>query len=163
MGTDQVVAINFEGNEFIPGQRSPISFPAFESDTVTADMEDGDIENERQRRHTWGNSIARTLTIPDPWVVIIDNMPADFFQTALDMALTGRIVVASMTSKSAEEALETYARVLEAQGNSNACWLMKAAVEASIWQQLVTDPVTGEVALNAYGIDVSKDTSHDKF
>jgi Tfp pilus assembly pilus retraction ATPase PilT len=163
MGPDEVIDINFEGNDFVPGQRSPLSFPAFENNAITADSTDESLENEGKRMQTWGNSIARTLTIPDPWVVIIDDMPAEFFYTALNMALTGRIVVASIPSKSAEEALETYAKVLEAQGINSARWLVKAAVQGSIHQKLVEDPKTGTLTLETYGIDVSKDSSDEKF
>lgn len=165
MHQDQVVAINFEGNAFIPRQRSPISFAPFEPNAI-ADLTEEGIAEERKRQRAWGNGVARALTIPDPWVVVIDDMPAEFYDTALSMALTGRIVVASVRSnsaKSAEDALESYARVLEGQGDTNARWLMKSAVQASIWQELVTYPETGDTVLETYGIDVSKDSSHDKF
>lgn len=156
----EVARIDFKGNTDEPGVSSLNSFmPSPIADLATAEG----IADELRRKKEWSNTLVRMVCIADVWVVIIDDLPAELAQGALDLALTGKIVVVSIHATSAEQALENYADVLETNGSSNGRYLLKAATQASIWQQLVQDPETGDTVLETYGIDVSKDNSSDSF
>lgn len=156
----EVERIDFKENSDDPEVSSLKPFqPSPIADLTTVQ----DISDELRRKLEWSKSIVRKLYIADTWVVIIDDLPFELAQGALDMALTGKIVVVSLHASSAEEALENYADALTANGSSNGRILLKAATQASIWQQLVKDPETGDNILETYGIDVSKDPSNDSF
>lgn len=154
LGDRAAMSLDFKGNGF-GKDFLHFSFPAF-----GPELYEGATRKEQVNQ--WGNGIFRTLTIPNPWVVVIDDMPEDFFNTAINMALTGSIVVASMNAASAEDALNKYSKVIDpAGGRGN--YLLKMATEASIWQEMSQDPETGQPVMKSYGIDVSKDQSHQYF
>lgn len=160
VGPEQVAFVDFNDNGFDPDSPSVISFAPFSRMRDEEILARIPVDEHSELSRIWGNSIARALTIPDPWVVVIDDMPAEFYETAASMALTGRIVIASMHAGSAEDAVKKYGDLLNSDG-SHPTFLMKHTLALSLHQKL--DTTAGKSSLQIDTFMFSDDESDDSF